>query len=205
MRASKLQWLPDHGIGFHKPVREFYYDQAYFQHFVDLADTPMAKALNQARVAMLLRHAKPTDMVVDIGIGAGTFIETVDKGRVYGYDVNPHAIAWLKERKLFFNPYDETTFDVACFWDSLEHIAYPTALLENVRSVVLVSLPIFRDAWHARTSKHYKPNEHVWYFTDEGIRWFMGLHHFDCVEANAVESHIGREDVFSYAFKRREL
>jgi hypothetical protein len=40
---------------------------------------------------------------------------------------------------------DRTPVDVACFWDSLEHIHNPTPLLQNVRRWVFTSLPIFRN------------------------------------------------------------
>jgi ubiquinone/menaquinone biosynthesis C-methylase UbiE len=160
----------------------------------------VARALNSARVQMLCRWLRAGDVVVDVGIGAGTFIKSAG-ANVHGYDVNQRGIEWLRERNLYLDPYTRQV-DVACFWDALEHIANPTPLLNNVRRVVLVSLPVFRDSSHVRASKHYKPGEHLWYFTDAGIQWFMEYHGFRIVEWNQAEKDCGREDIFSYAFER---
>lgn len=89
-------------------------------------------------------------------------------------------------------------------WDSLEHIADPAALLARVRQWLFVSMPIYRDREHCLASKHFKPGEHIWYFTDAGfIRWASGLG-FDLRERNRIESSIGREDVVSYSFRRAD-
>lgn len=198
LRARRLQWLPELGLGFFD-VTASAEAAGYFPHYVQLAATDIGRALNAARVAMLLRHWPSGHGVVDIGIGAGTFVESVPECR--GYDVNPDGVAWLRERGLFVDPYREL-IDVACMWDVLEHLHDPTPLLANVRHLVITSLPIFRDGDHVLSSKHYKPSEHVFYFTEPGLLWFMDLHGWRCVEVNDEETRIGREDIKSYAFER---
>lgn len=175
------------------------YGDAYFANYQRLADTDIGRRLTAARVAMLHRHwdADPAH-VVDIGIGAGTFVEAAG---CMGYDINPAGIAWLKERGAFRDPYAREV-DGACCWDSLEHMPDPAAFLARIRWRLLVSLPIFRDAEHALRSKHYKPGEHLWYWTERGLLWFMAMHGWDLVESNDNETWIGREDIRSYAFAR---
>ena len=203
IRADKLQWLPDVGLGFLAPSVPFEYGADYFAHYEAIANTEAAEGLNRVRLQMLERHISGNDVVVDVGIGAGTFIEACDAAdvRVYGYDVNPRGVDWLVSRGRYRDPY-LSRCHVACFWDSLEHIANPTALLRNVSHAVLVSLPIFRDASHARLSKHYKPGEHIWYFTDAGIIWFMERHDFALDEHNVSEC-AWRDEIHSYAFHRK--
>ena len=75
-------------------------------------------------------------------------------------------------------------------------------MLDNIRQRVLVSLPIFRDVAHVLSSKHYKPGEHVFYFTEPGFLFFMREHGWRVIETNDYETKIGREDIKSYAFKR---
>ncbi len=202
IRAGQFQWLPSLGIGYLAQAAPFEYGSAYFEHYVALADSDIGQRLNLARFAMLDRHryfASPmAPEVVDVGIGAGTFVEIAE---CMGYDVNPRGVAWLKERNLYRDPYAEPV-DVACFWDALEHIDNPSPLLNNVRHRVLVSLPIFHNAAHALASKHFKPDEHIWYFTDRGFRWFMQAHGWTLLESNTEETYIGREGIVSYAFGR---
>lgn len=198
IRGERLQWLPEVGIGFYK-VTANPYGPDYFQHYVDCANTDIGRRLNAARVEMLRRHWDDPSGVVDIGIGAGTFVEAVPGMR--GYDVNPLGISWLNERGLFVDPYQQAV-DVAVFNDSLEHIINPAPLLANVRHRVLVSLPIFRDVGHLMTSKHRKYDEHAWYFTEPGFLWFMGDLGWSLLESNDYETVIGRDGIKSYAFKR---
>lgn len=157
----------------------------------------MGKRLTDARVSFVRKYA---DLgIVDIGIGGGAFVRAAD---CFGYDVNANAIKWLKDNGKYKDPYNGC--DAITCWDSLEHIRYPDELLRNVRKFVFVSIPIFRDVDHVLSSKHFKPGEHVWYFTHEGLVNFMKLQGFDLLESNAMESDLGREGINSYAFKRAD-
>ena len=198
LRSERLCWIPELGLGY-LDAPPIPYDEHYFGNYAALADTDIGRRLNAARVAMLRRHWSGTvGAVVDIGIGAGTFVQAAG---VKGFDINPVGVAWLKERGLFVDPY-RAPIDVACCWDVIEHISDPGPLLDNVRERVLVSVPIFRDAEHVLHSKHQKKGEHFWYFTERGFLWFMDAHGWKVVETNDYESVIGREDIMSYAFAR---
>lgn len=199
MRERRLQWLPELGIGFLDPGVANIYDDSYFEHYATIADTDIGRRLNTARVQMLERHWHGHAGVVDIGIGAGTFVEAVPG--IHGYDINPRGVVWLLERDLYHDPHIDPV-DVACMWDALEHVLDPTPLLNAVRHRILVSLPIFRDVDHVMSSKHLKPGEHIWYWTERGFIWFMAEHGWKLIEANEQETKIGREDINSYAFAR---
>jgi hypothetical protein len=180
-RQNGLTWLPARGVGYYPPApANEVYDAAYFAHYAALADTAMGAMLNLERMALVARHWQ--GFVVDVGIGAGAFV-TARPGTA-GYDVNPLGVAWLRERALFLDPYG-VQVEAACFWDSLD-----------------VTVPIFRDLPDVLASKHYKPGEHCWYFTQRGLLEFMGAHGFMCDEINDRETRIGREAVKSFAFRR---
>lgn len=189
-------WLPERDVGYY-PVTEFPYDDAYFEKYQGYAATEMGKAINDARVAMVDRHWQ--GRLLDIGIGCGQFAQS--RPLTHGYDVNPAGVLWLDEQRLYLDPRVHGV-DAACFWDSLEHIRDPGALLAKVRRMVFVALPIFRDLTHLMSSKHLRRDEHYWYFTDAGFRAFMAAHGWRCIEHNAVETELGREDICSYAFER---
>jgi hypothetical protein len=154
----------------------------------------------QARVALVERHYQGP--LIDIGIGSGAFIDARRwHGLSFGYDVNPCGIEWLQARRLYADPY-AGSFEVATMWDVLEHMPDYPRLLANVRQWLFLSLPIFRNALHVLASKHYKPKEHCWYFTSEGLVFAMRQCGFALVEESTIETELGREDIGSFAFKR---
>lgn len=177
------------------------YDDAYFAKYAGYAQTELGRQINAARVAFVARHFS-VGRLVDVGIGCGQFVESWP-GAV-GYDVNPCGIDWLRERARFVDPYS-TSVAAACFWDSLEHIVDPAPILENVSDRVFVALPIFRDLQHALSSKHFRRDEHCWYFTEPGFLKFMDAHGWECIDRSAVETELGRDDILSFAFSRIEV
>lgn len=159
--------------------------------------TITGERLTRARIALVDRHYHGE--VVDIGIGGGRFVE--DRAGTYGYDVNPLAVEWLQTAGAYWNPY-KLPCRVATFWDSLEHIHRPDALLRNVSEWVIGSMPIYTSASHILSSKHFRKDEHCWYFTRAGLERFMARLGFAVREWCTMEQDEGREDIHSFAFKR---
>ena len=143
--------------------------------------------------------------IVDVGIGSGAFLsERLKCGhrKDKGYDINVVGYHWLCKHGYWFNPY-VASVDVATLWDVLEHIEDFGPLLANVRQWVFLAVPIFRDQEHALRSKHFRPDEHCWYFTAPGLQHVMGLHGFELKHSDDRESRRGREDILSFVFRRR--
>ncbi|HGE8505215.1 methyltransferase domain-containing protein [Serratia ureilytica] len=159
----------------------------------------MGHALTKSRVALVERH-HGDGMVLDVGIGAGQFVEA--RPQTWGYDVNPVGVQWLKLRGRWADLYSADAFPALTFWDSLEHIDKPELAVAKAKQWVFVSIPIFAGGDAIMASHHYRPNEHIWYFTHDGLlRWFAEQG-FTCVESNTIESDLGRVGIGSYAFKR---
>jgi hypothetical protein len=194
IRQENLCWMTEIGIGYFE-VNESPYDKAYFEKYVSYEDTPMAKALNAARVNLVSKYYGGE--VVDIGIGSGAFIRA--HGNAYGYDINPAGVEWLNEQGLYCEPKD---IFAATFWDSFEHIKDPATILNEVSGWVFMSVPLFDSMYHVMRSKHYRKDEHYWYFTYNGLCKYMKLHGFDFVHFSRVETELGREDIGSFVFKR---
>jgi hypothetical protein len=199
---GRLTWWPQIGIGYY-PVEAGCapYDQDYFDIFDRNARTDLGRALMQARCNFVERHYRGP--LIDVGIGSGAFIELRRARRrtTYGYDINPAAIAWLEQRALLVDPY-LVAFDAVTMWDVLEHIPDFQALLANVSEWLFLSLPIFSDAEHVLHSKHFKPEEHCWYFTRDGLVAAMQMCGFALVSENTIETDLGREDIGTFAFRR---
>lgn len=160
----------------------------------------------QARFDFVEQHYRSTLPLIDVGIGSGAFIELRrSHGRAtYGYDINPAGIAWLDERSLLADPH-LVAVDGMTLWDVLEHITDFQSLLANVRKWLFVSLPIFADVEHVLRSKHFKPTEHCWYFTRDGLVFAMKSCGFALAAESSIETDLGREDIGTFAFKREAL
>jgi len=195
---GRLQWLPEIGIGWY-PVEAKPYNGEYWEKYRALDTTSTGDALTACRIAFVRAHYRGP--IVDVGVGGGRFVE--DHPEAKGYDINPSAVTWLKGRGAYLDP-NLDVVEAATFWDSIDHIHDPAPILGNVRRYAFVSLPIFVDADHVLRSKHYKPMEHCWYFTRSGFVRFMDRFGFTMIDHSTIEQMAGREDIESFAFKRRD-
>ena len=164
--------ITSRGIAYQKDIsKTVVYDEAYFKKCAGY-DQDVADRVNEGRVALVEKYHQ--NYVLDIGIGAGDFIQK--RPRTKGYDANPYANTWLKERNL----YDDRIGDYKAItmWDVLEHLVDPNATLKHVgqNAYLFVSLPIFSDLTNIRQSKHYRPNEHLYYFTRDGLVNWLALY-----------------------------
>lgn len=200
-------WDHVNGIG-HSSVEPMNYEDSYFQNYVERDKTPMGKALTKARVEFVEETLGKLNsyLVTDIGIGGGGFVKASGG---YGYDVSESAKKWLIENNRWRNPGDyelrgDHKYDTSAmsFWDSLEHIEHPELMLSLISRYAFISMPIYKDKQHCLNSKHYKPGEHIWYFTRNGLINFMRYNGFKLGNHSLIESHLGREDIESFAFER---
>lgn len=189
-------WCPEKGYGHHtRPAMR--YEGQYFAHYQKLDETPMGGLLTKVRLELVEKYTKAS-LGVDIGIGGGRYVK---ESWGNGYDVCDDAVAWLQSIYSYVDPYAGPVGHVTC-WDSLEHIPEPEKLLANVRDWFFVSMPIYKDMNDILQSKHYKPGEHLHYWTLGGfVRW-CGEQGFECQEVNHAETELGREGITSFAFKR---
>jgi hypothetical protein len=196
LTKPSLWWSEELGYGWHS-APPMQYNGAYFAHYQELDATPMGEALTKARLELVRKYTLP-GLTTDIGIGGGRYVR---ESQGCGYDVSEEAKAWLQAEEAYLDPYDGGVVSATC-WDSLEHIPDPAKLLANVRRWLFVSLPTFESAKQALASKHFKPSEHIWYFSITGFVNWCAEQGFECVEINHAETELGREGITSFAFKR---
>lgn len=176
------------------------YSEQYWRNYQSYRTTPIGSQLTSKRLSLVRSHWPPETAIVDVGIGNGHFIEEYGPG-AHGYDVNPKAVEWLCERGIWWDPH-HASMPSASFWDSLEHVARPSELVSKVERFAFVSIPIFVNLDHVLKSKHFKKNEHFWYFTGEGLKGWMLRNGFELVMASRMEEECGREDIGTYVFTR---
>lgn len=202
--GRSLVWLAERGLGYF-PVRpeDYPYDEGYFAKYQRYAETERGRAITAFRVDLVRRHIGE-ETLVDVGIGCGSFIEARG-GQTFGLDINPAGIRWLNRRRLLWDLSRsiDQTMPHASFWDVLEHFPQPEEALARVRGYVFLCVPLFRDVAHVLRSKHYRRDEHYWYWTRDGlVEWFAGQG-FELVEQAFDEVWLGREDVGNFVFRRR--
>lgn len=206
MMREGFVWLPEFEMGYYPVKDDSVYDRSYFDKYTEYSHTQMGKDLTKARIEFVDRFHK--GFILDIGIGCGDFVQSRNnteerKTSTRGFDINPAGKEWLEERNLFSNAYEDSIkYPAMTFWDSLEHIENPDILLKSVREWVFVSLPIFAGVNHILTSKHFRKDEHRWYWTNDGFIDWMMRQGFEMHDHTYFEQGLGREDIHTYAFKR---
>jgi hypothetical protein len=196
---ADLIWWPQRGYGYLPPDVKFEYKNDYIDKYREYEEKAATIKLNNIRRELVDTHIH-NDLLIDFGCGAGTFL----KGRpnTMGYDLVPEVVAWLKDKRLYNDPYLTVSRNVS-FWDSFEHIVNPKGILNKISHYVFISTPIYENVEGVLKSKHYKPNEHLWYFTSEGLIKYLDDSEFECLFHDDLEYVIGREGIGSFVFKRK--
>ena len=191
---------PSHGVAYQANRSHiFNYDAAYYDKCLAYEGLPIADAINAGRIALVNRHFG-AGAVVDTGIGSGEFIKR--RENTYGRDVNPVAIEWLKRNDLWVDrPWE---FQAFTYWDVLEHMEDPEQEFHFIGpgAYLFTSIPIMSDLRKIRESKHYRPGEHLYYFSEAGFVSWMGMHGFTLLETADYETQAGRDSILSFAFRR---
>lgn len=169
----------------------------YDQEYCDVYRRCPCAAMSKLRLR-LLRRLAARGSVLDVGCGLGHFVTAANRAgyAAYGNDLfDPPGVP--------MQPLRSGTWDVVTFFDSLEHFAD----LGDVRDLlgrtrrVLISLP-HRPAWFPRQRdwKHYKPGEHLHYFSLESLCELMRPKVL--LWANFAEDTIrrGRDNILTCAF-----
>lgn len=200
-RDSDLEVCRAQGVAYQRDQSQLVsYDESYFSKCLSYEDQDIALAINAGRIDLVNRHIGSITHVCDVGIGSGEFIKK--RPNTFGVDINPVAIEWLKRNALWAD--DLSSFGAHTFWDVIEHLPVPEEYFQHVHlhGFLFTSLPIFKDLGDIRSSKHYRPGEHLYYWTEQGFVDWMDRHGFILLEEQAFESAAGRESIQSFAFKR---
>lgn len=177
------------------------YAADYWEKYRSYEGSEIARRINAGRVALVDRHAGAAASVVDVGIGSGEFIRS-RPGPTFGTDVNPLARQWLCAGARWASRLD--AFGAFTFWDVLEHLEDPDVYLRQIPdgSYLFACLPIFGRLVDVRSSRHYKPGEHLYYWTEPGFVAWMEERRFALLERADFETAAGRDGIVSFAFHR---
>ena len=130
--------------------------------------------------------------VLDYGAGVGWFRAYRPDGvMVHSFDIGGYPQTGISLQ----------VYDMVCFYDVLEHINDFTEIEPVIRLAnrIVTSLPIKNGdlaEW-----KHFKPGEHLHYFTEETLEALMKRYGFRVIKSGKPECP-PRKDIHSYVFGR---
>ena len=110
--------------------------------------------------------------VLDVGYGNGAFLKRAQAAEMSIFGIDLHSEDFGIPVVSFDTPQD---YDLACFFDSLEHFPNFAPIFQlNTRNVV-VSIPNTPDFMLTtpRRWRHFKPGEHLHYFSRSSLDDFM--------------------------------
>ena len=158
---------------------EFRTPVGYYDKCSEYVGSSISDDLHFKRTKFVNRYVGDWSVVLDVGVGCGEFIQW--RPNTFGFDVDEKAVEWLKTNGYWSDHF--WSFRAFTFWDVLEHIPVPDDYFKYMvpGTRLFTSIPIFRDLSDIRSSKHYRPGEHLYYFTEDGfVRW-MTKHRFDVI------------------------
>jgi 2-polyprenyl-3-methyl-5-hydroxy-6-metoxy-1,4-benzoquinol methylase len=193
----------EHGVAYQRDMTasRVAYGAEYFAK-VSAYNGVIARAVNHGRCVMLERYLPRGATVLDIGAGNGAFIRAAGMSGfdAKGFDVMPEAVAELKAADCYAD--DPQDFDAVTLWDTIEHLEEPALCLKAMRrgAFLFASIPVFQDLGRIRESKHYRPSEHLYYWTAKGFCDWLARYGFRLLEESAHEINAGRESIGAFAF-----
>lgn len=164
---------------------------------------PQTQIILAYRALITLRYADKDTQILDWGSGNGRFVRYLRaitrSEHVYG--LSPEMTDKSLQAPDSFKPEIITAFDV------LEHLEDPTILFEIFNpNAVILTLPItphdFVSEKQFASWTHYKPDEHLQYFSEASFEKFVENQGYDIIETSDAERAI-RKDVLTFVLRRK--
>lgn len=169
-------------------------------------DKRPAIEMSWVRIAHLFRFLR-SGRVLDIGYGNGEFIRQSLKAgyQAFGYDTHKDKTD-LPVVKSIEGRWDAVTFFDS--WEHIEDISFIDELDAGLFVVTVPNLPSLADEDFVLNWKHYKPNEHLHYFTRDSVLRFLSRHGYILLDVSDIEDVIRKpfsahfSNTLTYTFKR---
>lgn len=169
------------------------YNLDYYENLLRLYSAS-AEEISKRRWNFLKSHIQNLRTVLDYGCGVAWFRAWRPPGvNCYTFDIAMYPQTGV----------EVMLYDVTCFWDVLEHIPDFKALepILALSRKVAVSVPIPNDETGLNGWKHFKPGEHLHYFTRDTLNALFHKYGFSLLVEDDFECP-PRTDIGSFIYRR---
>jgi len=173
------------------------YDASYYYNLLKI-HTHTAKAICQVRWDFILQlmpeFERRHPLVLDYGCGVGWFAAfKPDNFEVDTYDIMPVPQTGITQDK----------YDIVTMWDVLEHIPDFTELEPILKKTefVALTLPVKPEGVDWRDWHHFKPGEHLHYYTKDLLEALFYMYGFE-LKIEGTPECPPRVNAHSFIFKR---
>lgn len=173
----------------------FHYSRQYQEKYKKMPE----HELSYLRLSLILPLVSKDSRILDYGCGNGAFLDIL---RFVGLDATG------------FNAHDQIPagrFDVVTMFDVLEHLDDPREIFTIAPEYFIVSVPDFKavtsGSVEMRQWRHYKPDEHIHYFSFMALRRYFRLNGYECVDESHIEDFIRRAphpNILTCIFRRQD-
>lgn len=176
------------------PVKENLYDATYLAEYQRRAESPLSDLIMRRRWTLVLKHQNGYKSLLDYGAATGAFLDhsmRPENLAVGGYDINPAAKKYLQYPKGIYPP------DILTMFDVLEHLTAPLDLFRFVSpKLLVVTVPNVNFVVNSELPnwRHFKPGEHLHYFSNASLAALFERAGYKVVETSYAEGSVRNPD-----------
>ena len=155
------------------------------------------------RTLKVVKRYRKEGRLLDVGCAAGLFLKVAKDGGfdVYGIEPNKWLARWGKKNlsvEIIPKPFEETdftsdSFDIVCFWDTLEHLTNPFLALEKTHKILksegilVINFPDIDTFFAKVLGKNwwFITSGHLYYFSTKTLSQMLKKTGFEVLESHS--------------------
>ncbi len=200
-----LKVCKDCGYRWQVEIKPFKYDQQYLEF--GYSDAPLV-AMAWIRLSFVFKYMQNFGKLLDVGCGFGNFVRAARHASfdAYGFDVHQIDTGSSAPRvDSFYGKWDAVTL-----FDSFEHFEDFEKVFAIDTKWFFITVPHLDESMSVseiKNWKHYKPDEHLHYFTVKAMHSLFRKNGYMLMEAVNLEDVIrkparnGQFNTMTYAFR----
>ncbi len=184
-RKANVYRCKNCGHAWQKKIKPFGYGGEYASAY----DTRPAVEMSWVRLSHLWKFSRGSK-VLDIGYGNGEFIRQARRAGydAYGFDTHSEPTEGVRAVKDISGQWDVVTFFDS--WEHIKDLRFINEIQSRLFVITIPNLPPLIDEKGLQLWKHYKPNEHLHYFTKASAFAFFLNNGYVVIDVSDIEDVI---------------